>query len=95
MNAIVNYANRHFQKGKGKIVNNNDILHSIILNVYKKNRNITKSQIIKNSFKNNYKVKSEVINAIKNLNRKMEEAAEEFFSEKCHISDFEKENDRL
>jgi hypothetical protein len=79
LNAIVNYANKHYIKEKSKIISPNNILHSIILNVYKKNKQINKKEIIENSFRNNYKLKTEIINSIKNINREMEDAAKEFY----------------
>ena len=78
-NVIVNYANKHYKKYEDKIISSDDILHSIILNVYTKNKNISKKEIVKNSFNSNYHIKQETIEAIKNLNREMEEYAEEFF----------------
>lgn len=79
LNAIINYSNKHYLKESVKVINSNDILHSIILNIYKKNRQLNRKEIIDNSFKKNYKLKFEVINSIKNINKEMEEAAEEFY----------------
>ena len=79
LNAIINYSNKHYLKESVKVINSNDILHSIILNVYKKNRQLNRKEIIDNSFKKNYKLKFEVINSIKNINKEMEEAAKEFY----------------
>jgi hypothetical protein len=79
LNSIVNYSNKHYIKENSKIINSNDIFQSIILNVYRNNREITKKDIIKNSFNNNYQLSSEVISAIKNINREMDKAAEEFY----------------
>lgn len=79
LNAIVNYSKNHYIYEKTKLLNENNILKSIILNVYRNNSNINKKSIIKNSFNNNYQLSSEVINAIKNINREMDKAAEEFY----------------
>lgn len=78
-NAIVNYANKHYKKQEGKIISSNDILQSIILNVYRHNKKVTRKDIIRNSFKNNYNIKQDVINAIKNINKEMNEIAEDFY----------------
>ena len=78
-NAIVNYANKHYKKQEGKIISSNDILQSIILNVYRHNKKVTRKDIIRNSFNNNYHIKQETIEAIKNINREMDEVAEEFY----------------
>lgn len=79
LNAIVNYSKNHYINEKNKILNENNILKSIILNVYKSNKKYTKKDIVKNSFNNNYRLSSEVINAIKSINRQMDAAAEEFY----------------
>ena len=79
LNAIVNYSKNHYIYEKTKLLNENNILKSIILNVYKNNNHINKKSIIKNSFNDNYQLSSEVISAIKNINREMDKAAEEFY----------------
>lgn len=78
-NAIVNYANKHYKKQEGKIISSNDILQSIILNVYRHNKKVTRKDIIRNSFNINYHIKQETVEAIKNINREMESIAEEFY----------------
>lgn len=79
-NSIINYANKHYKIEKNKVLDTNDILKSIILNIYKKNTNLTKKKIIKNSFNKKYVCTSEMIDAIKNINREMEKIAESFFT---------------
>lgn len=78
-NAIINYANNHYKTEKNKVIDSNDILNAIILNIYKKNDYITKKKIVKNSFNKKYVCTSEMINAIKNINKELEEAAQKFF----------------
>lgn len=79
LNAIVNYSKNHYVNEKNKVLNENNILKSIILNVYKKNLKYSKKDIIKNSFNKNYQLSNEIISAIKNINREMDAAAEEFY----------------
>lgn len=43
------------------------------------NKKVTRKDIIRNSFKNNYNIKQDVINAIKNINKEMNEIAEDFY----------------
>lgn len=82
-NAIVNYSLSHYKKESSKVVDSKSILEAIILKVYSKNSKMTKKEIIKNSFNNNYQLSNEVIEAIKNINREMEQAAEEFYKIKA------------
>lgn len=79
LNAIVNYSKTHYINEKRKLLNENNILKSIIVNVYRNNNHINKKSIIKNSFNNNYQLSFEVVNAIKSINREMNKAAEEFY----------------
>ena len=47
--------------------------------MYRHNKKVTRKDIIRNSFNNNYHIKQETIEAIKNINREMDEVAEEFY----------------
>lgn len=80
MNSIVNHSRYYYRKNKNSIlINSNDVIQSIILNNYKKNRSYSKSDILTNALSsNNYINKSKVMSAVKNINDEMEQAVEEF-----------------
>ncbi|MCI5677782.1 MAG: hypothetical protein MR263_02735 [Acholeplasma sp.] len=68
---------------KYKTLNEDDILREIILKEFKKYQNQTRYNILENYFTNTlptlkYKNKHRIINAVKNINDKMEEAQKEF-----------------
>lgn len=80
LNSIVNYSKLHYQTNKDKIkITTNDVIQSIIYQVYRKNKKFTKKNIISNYYKkNDFKLKREVKTAIKNINYEMKEATDEF-----------------
>lgn len=65
------------------MINKDDIFQSIILMNYRRNKGMSKKDIVRNCLanagNNRYKNKQEIRNAIKNINNEMEAAAEEFF----------------
>ncbi len=85
MNAIINHAN-YFYKTKSKKYNclkEDDLLREIILTEYKKNKSLTRYNILVNylssSLKNNkYKNKQNIINSIKHINDVFNETNKEF-----------------
>lgn len=84
-NAIVNHADYMFKSKskKYKTINPDEILKEIILKEYKKNRQLTRFNILNNYLSNTvptmkYQNKYKVINAVKNINAEMEEAQKEF-----------------
>lgn len=76
LNSIVNYARDNYKKKK--IITSNSVFKSIVNKVYKDNKNITKHEIVRNSLSNNYRLTNQVRNAIKNINKEMEDASKEF-----------------
>ena len=82
LNAIANYARYNYKKSIDKIkITGDDIIHSIILSNYQKNKNVTKKNIIENYYhkgNNKYVMKSNIRNSIKRINDELEEAANEF-----------------
>ena len=82
LNAIVNYARYNYKKSIDKIkITGDDIIHSIILSNYHKNKNVTKKNILENYYhkgNNKYIMKSNIRNSIKRINDELEEAANEF-----------------
>lgn len=92
LNAIVNYSKYHFVSNKSRLkITTDDVIQSIIYQVYKNNKKITKKNIISNFYKNgNFKLKRDVKSAIKNINYEMEEATNEFH--KLFINENEKTN---
>ena len=79
LNSIINHANYHYRKENNKLIYPTDIIQSIILNIYKRHKNITKKRIVINSFNNNYELTNEFRKAIHHINQEMEEAAQEFY----------------
>ena len=84
-NAIVNYANYNYKKESKNItkIKENDIIQEIILKHYLDNKKQTRKDILKTYFTNtNYKQKfrnkQEIENAIKSINDEMDEAQKEF-----------------
>ena len=80
LNSIVNYANYHYEKESKSILIKDDVIRSIILNIYNRHKKLSKKQIVVNSFNNNYVLTNEFKNAIRNINKELEEAAEEFYN---------------
>ncbi len=82
LNAIVNHARYNYSKNKN-MINKDDIFQSIVLMNYRRNKGMSKKDIVRNCLanvgNNRYKNKQEIRNAIKNINNEMEAAAEEFF----------------
>lgn len=84
-NAIVNYANYNYKiesKSSNKI-KENDIIQEIILKHYLKNKKQTRKDILKNYLSNSnskqrFKNKSDIENAIRNINDEMDNAQKEF-----------------
>lgn len=79
LNSIVNYANYHYEKESKKVLRKDDVIRTIILNIYNKHKKLSRKQIVVNSFSNNYVLTNEFKNAIRNINKELEEAAEEFY----------------
>jgi len=79
LNSIVNYANYHYKNNSKSILNKDDVIRSIIMKIYNKHKNISRKQIIVNSFNNNYILATEFKNAIRSINKELEEAVEEFY----------------
>ena len=84
-NAIVNYANYYYKKEikDENIIKEKDIIQSIILKHYMKNKKQTRKDILKNylassNYKQKFKNKRDIEQAIKNINDEMEEAQKEF-----------------
>lgn len=84
-NAIVNYANYNYKKESKNItkIKENNIIQEIILKHYLDNKKQTRKDILKTYFINtNYKQKfrnkQEIENAIKSINDEMDEAQKEF-----------------
>ena len=84
-NAIVNYANYNYKKESKNItkIKENDIIQEIILKHYLDNKKQTRKDILKTYFTNtNYKQKfrnkQEIENAIKSINDEIDEAQKEF-----------------
>lgn len=76
LNSLVNYARDNYKKNK--ILTSNSVFKSLVYKVYKENKHITKHEIVRNYFKNNYHLTNQVRNAIKNINKEKEEASKEF-----------------
>lgn len=91
-NAIVNYANYNYKKESKNItkIKENDIIQEIILKHYLDNKKQTRKDILKTyftntNFKQKFRNKQEIENAIKSINDEMDEAQKEF--SKLFISD--------
>ena len=91
-NAIVNYANYIYKKESKNItkIKENDIIQEIILKHYLDNKKQTRKDILKTyftntNFKQKFRNKQEIENAIKSINDEMDEAQKEF--SKLFISD--------
>ena len=91
-NAIVNYANYNYKKESKNItkIKENDIIQEIILKYYLDNKKQTRKDILKTyftntNFKQKFRNKQEIENAIKSINDEMDEAQKEF--SKLFISD--------
>ena len=81
LNAIVNHAKFNYKKGSDKFINSNDVIHSIILDNYKKNIDYSKKEIVHNHLdkaKVKYKMQENVRCAIRNLNIELDVATKEF-----------------
>ena len=74
LNAIVNHA-RYNYKNKDKI-SNKEVIQAMAYKVYKKNKQLDRKQIVKNSLNNIYTNKSDITNAIKSINKEIEDASE-------------------
>ncbi len=79
LNSIVNYANYHYEKESKSVLRKDDVIKSIVLNIYNKHKKLSRKQIVINSFNNNYILANEFKNAIRNINKELEQAAEEFY----------------
>ena len=79
LNSIVNYANYYYNYNKNNILKRDDIIRSIIVKIYNKHKNMSRKQIVINSFNNDYILAGEFKSAIRNINKELEEAAEEFY----------------
>lgn len=95
-NAIVNHSVYYYktQKSKNRLIKDHDLIQSIILKHYLKNKKQTRKNIIENYLSNpspslKYKNKRKVEQAIRNINDEMEEAQKEF--SKLFQKDNEKE----
>lgn len=84
-NAIINYANYNYKSelDNRNVIKEKDIIQSIILKHYINNKKQTRKNILKNylsnsSVKKKFKNKTEIEQAIKNINDEMEEAQKEF-----------------
>ena len=84
-NAIVNYANYNYKKESKNItkIKENDIIQEIILKHYLDNKKQTRKDILKTyftntNFKQKFRNKQEIENAIKSINDEMDEAQKEF-----------------
>lgn len=84
-NAIVNHSIYYYknQKTKNRLIKDNDLIQSIILKHYLKNKKQTRKTILNNYFSNpspklKYKNRRKVEQAIKNINDEMEDAQKEF-----------------
>ena len=84
-NAIVNYANYNYKKETKNItkIKENDIIQEIILKHYLNNKKQTRKDILKTyftntNFKQKFRNKREIENAIKSINDEMDEAQKEF-----------------
>ena len=85
LNAIVNHAD-YFYKTKSKkygCLSEDDLLREIIIREFKKNKNMTRYDVLNNYLANTvktqkYRNKYQIINAIKNINSEMEDAQKEF-----------------
>ena len=95
LNAIVNHAKFNYKKGSDKFINSNDVIHSIILDNYKKNIDYSKKEIVHNHLdkaKEKYKMQENVRSAIRNLNIELDVATKEF--ERLFSKENEKEKDK-
>ena len=95
-NAIVNHSVYFYknQKSKNRLIKDNDLIQSIILKHYLKNKKQTRKTILNNYFSNSssslkFKNRKKIEQAIKNINDEMEEAQKEF--SKLFQKDNEKE----
>ena len=84
-NAIVNYANYNYKKESKNItkIKENDIIQEIILKHYLDNKKQARKDILKTyftntNFKQKFRNKREIENAIKSINDEMDEAQKEF-----------------
>lgn len=80
LNSIVNYSKYNYNVELSKMkIKDDDIIQTIILNNYKKNRNYSKKDIVRSSIKSKkfHNIIS-VQNAVKNINDEMEQASAEF-----------------
>ena len=85
LNSIVNYSKDLFDEKskKYKTIDVDTLLKLVILKEYKKKKDKSRYKILDNYFKNNmpklkYQNKYEIINAIKSINKELEQAEEEF-----------------
>lgn len=85
LNSIVNYAYYNYKKEikNLNVIKENDVIHSIILKNYLKNKKQTRKDILKNYLTNNnpkqkFQNKQNIEQAIRNINDEMEEAQKEF-----------------
>ena len=77
-NYLVNYSNNIYKYKKLKGTEE-DIMKEIILMNYKKNKSMTKRDIVRNYLSSNkFQNKQEICKSIRNINYEMEEASEEF-----------------
>lgn len=95
-NAIVNYSLYNYKKESKNIskIKENDILQEIILQHYLQNKKQTRKDILKKylsntNLKQKFKNKSNIEQAIENINNEMEEAQKEF-SKLFNITEYEK-----
>lgn len=78
-NSIVNHANYLYRNKKKSIISENDIIQEIILKDFIKNKKQTRYHILNNYLSNKqFRNKSNIERAIKNINYEMEEAEKEF-----------------
>lgn len=89
LNAIVNHSRYYYRKESSKFFTSNDVIHAIILNNYKNNKEYSKKEILHNHLSNlpaekKYKMRNNVRSAIKNINYEMEEASKEFSKLFCN-----------
>ena len=85
LNSIVNYSKDLFNEKskKYKTIDINTLLKLVVLKEYKKEKDKSRYKILNNYFKNNipklkYQNKYEIINAIKSINKQLEQAEEEY-----------------
>ncbi len=82
LNSIVNHARYKYSNFENKVIDKDDIIQSIILTEYEKDEEYDKKDIVKNSLSNvgmsKYKFQQQIYNAIRNIDRELNQASEEY-----------------